>query len=100
MSPPPAAVPRKPPHPHAVLAAAIILPASGHVWLGLAQRALMFLFFTLILGWLTAHYAPPTSSFIGRHAGGVFVYALSVLDAYKIARIRWEEWKRGQDVKL
>lgn len=95
MSPPP--VPSKPPHPYAVLAAAIVLPGSGQLWLGQSQRALMFLFFMLVLGWLTAHYAPPTSSFIGRHAGGVFVYALSVLDAYKIARVRWEVWRRGQD---
>jgi hypothetical protein len=94
MSQPPVPLPARPPHPYAVLAAAIVLPASGHVWMGLAQRALMFLFFMLVLGWLTAHYAPPSASFVGRHAGGVFVYALSVLDAYKVARIRWEIWRK------
>jgi hypothetical protein len=97
MTPPPAPTPTKPPHPYLVLAAAIILPGSGHLRLGMAQRALIFLFFMLILGWLTAHFAPPTSSFIGRHAGGVFVYALSVLDAYKIARIRWRVWLLSQN---
>jgi hypothetical protein len=96
-SPPVAPMPKKPPHPYAVLAAAIVLPGSGHLWLGLAQRALIFLFFMLILGWLTAHFAPPASSFAGRHAGGVFVYALSVLDAYKIARIRWNLRRLSQD---
>ncbi len=85
--------PPKPPHPYAVLGAAAVLPASGHVWLGQAQRGLTFLFFMLVLGALTAHFAPPQASFIGRHAGGVFVYALSVLDAYKLARVRWETWR-------
>ena len=90
------ATPPQPPHPYAVLAAAAVLPASGHVWLGLAQRGLTFLFFMLVLGALTAHFAPPQASFIGRHAAGVFIYALSVLDAYKCARLRWETWRRSQ----
>ncbi len=79
---------RKPPNPYAVLAAAIVLPASGHVWLGQAQRGLTFLFFILVLGWATAQVAPPAASFVGQHAGGVFVYLLSVLDAYRMARLR------------
>ena len=97
MSQSPSAVVARPPHPWAVLAVAVVLPGSGQLWLGLAQRALIFLFFMLILGWLTVHVAPPTSSFIGRHAGGVFVYALSILDAYQIARMRREAWQRSQD---
>lgn len=88
--------PGVPPSPYAVLAAAAALPASGHVWLGLAQRGLTFLFFTIVLGWLTSKFAPAEASFIGRHAGGVFVYALSVLDAYRIARVRRETWARSQ----
>ena len=79
---------RKSPDPRAILAVAILLPASGHVWLGLAQRGLTFLFFMLVLGWATSKVAPPEATFIGRHAGGFFVYALSVLDAYRIARFR------------
>lgn len=85
---------RPPPNPYAVLAAAIVLPGSGHLWLGEAQRALTFLFFIIVLGWLTTHFAPPTASFVGRHAGGFLVYALSVLDAYRIARLRLEIWRR------
>ena len=83
----------RPPHPLAVLIAAIILPASGHVWLGLVQRALTLLFFILVLGWITSQIARPDVSFVGRHAGGFFVYALSVLDAYTIARRRFEVWR-------
>lgn len=85
----------RPPTPYGVLAAAILLPASGHVWLGLAQRGLTFLFFMAILGWLSAHFAAPGASFVGRHAGGFLVYALSILDAYRIARLRYEIWRHG-----
>jgi hypothetical protein len=81
-----------PPNPYHVLGAAIILPASGHLLLGQAGRGLQFLFFIVILGWVTTKFAPPEASFIGRHAGGVLIYALSVFDAYKIARIRMAQW--------
>ena len=36
-------------------------------------------------------------AFLGRYAGGFFIYALSILDAYKIARIKWETWRYAQD---
>ena len=81
-----------PTNPLLVLGAAIVLPASGHVLLGLAGRGLQFLFFMVILGWVTTKFAPPDASFVGRHAGGVLIYALSVFDAYKIARIRMAKW--------
>jgi len=47
-------------------------------------------FFTLLLGWITYHLTTPENSFLARYAGGLFVYSLSVLDAYKWARVRWE----------
>lgn len=80
----------QPPNPYAVLAAAVLLPGSGHVWLSQAQRGLTFLFFMLALGWLTSMVASPGVSFVGQHAGGFMVYALSVMDAYRIARRRWD----------
>lgn len=86
-----------PRNPYAVLAAALVLPGSGHVLLGLAQRGLMFLFFTVILGWASPHLMPEDSSFLGRHIGGLFIYGLSVIDAYKTARIRWEKWKYSEE---
>lgn len=82
-----------PRNPYVILAAAAILPGSGHVLQGQAPRGLMFLFFIVILGWVGTHLMPETASFFGRHVGGIFVYGLSVLDAYKTARIRWETWK-------
>ncbi|WP_136621561.1 MULTISPECIES: hypothetical protein [Mesorhizobium] len=81
-----------PPSPYLVLGSAIVLPASGHVILGVPVRGLQFLFFMVILAWVTAKIAPPDASFVGRHAGGFLIYALSILDAYKIARIRTAKW--------
>ena len=76
-----------------MLGAAIVLPASGHVTAAACRCAgLQFLFFMVILGWVTTKIAPADASFIGRHAGGFLIYALSILDAYKLARIRHALW--------
>lgn len=83
----------KPRHPYVVLAAALVLPGAGHVLQGKAQRGLMFLFFTLILGWVSLRIMPEQASFFARHAGGIFIYGISVIDAYKLARVNWETWK-------
>ena len=88
----------KPPtNPYYILLASILLPGSGHVWLGLAQRGLMFLFFIIILGWASSHLMPEHASFIGKHIGGVFIYGISVIDAYKIARVRFVEWNNEKN---
>ena len=47
-----------PPNPYKILAASLLVPGAGHVWLGLAQRGMMFLFFTVILGWVSAKLMP------------------------------------------
>jgi hypothetical protein len=81
----------RPANPHLVLAAAVF-PGCGHVMLGMASRGLQFVFFMVILAWVTTKIAPADASFIGRHAGGVLIYALSILDAYRIARVRYAQW--------
>jgi len=86
----------KPRNPYLVLAAAILFPGSGHVLIGVSQRGLVFLFFIVLLGWVSANMMPADSSFVGRYIGGVFIYGLSVIDAYKIARVSWERWKFHQ----
>ena len=88
----------KPVNPYAVLAAAVIMPGAGHVLLGKTQRGLMFLFFTVILGWVSLRLTPETASFFMRHAGGILIYGFSVIDAYKTARIEWElaKFSRGK----
>ena len=87
----------KPPHPYAVLAASLVLPGAGHVLQGKAPRGLMFLFFTVILGWVSLRVMPVDASFFARHAGGIFVYGLSVIDAYKSSRVTWETRKYAKD---
>ena len=80
---------RAPQHnPYTILAAAILLPGMGHVLAGQTQRGLGFAFFTLVGAWLTTKFAAPDVDVIGRHAAGVFVWALSVPDAYRSARLR------------
>ena len=84
-------MPSKTINPYVVLLASLCLPASGHVLLGKAQRGLIFLFFIIVLGWISLRVMPASASFFTRHGGGFLVYGISVLDAYKIARVKREE---------
>ncbi len=43
---------------------------------------------SLLLGLLTFTFADAEASFVGTFGGGVFVYAMSVLDAYRTAALR------------
>lgn len=85
----------KPPvHPLWVLLIAVSLPGVGQVINNTPKRGLMFLFFIMSLGWVTMHLAPPDASFVGRYAGGFFIYAISIMDAYRWARYRWAFFHR------
>jgi hypothetical protein len=87
----------KPPlNPYLVLAIAVIAPGAGHVAIGQPQRGFGFAFFSLLLALLIWHTTTPETSFIGRSAGGLFVWALSIPDAYRAARIQYEIWRHGQ----
>jgi NADH:ubiquinone oxidoreductase subunit 6 (subunit J) len=77
-----------------VLAVAALLPACGQVLNRQPVRGLSFLFFMLLLGGFTAVTAGPEISLVGRFAGGIFVYAMAILDAYRTARLRWEIWRK------
>ena len=93
----------RPVNPYLVLAAALVLPGSGHVMNRAPQRGLAFLFFIILLGWVSVHLMPAHASFLGRYIGGVFVYGLSVIDAYKTARVNWAKWRfaqHGNDIVL
>jgi hypothetical protein len=86
---------RAPWHPYAVLGLALVLPGAGHVAVGQPQRGLGFAFFAVLLGLLTWHTTMPDQSLIGRAAGALFVWALSIPDAYRIARFNYERWRRA-----
>jgi hypothetical protein len=88
---------RPPIHPYMVLALAIVLPGAGHVAVGQPQRGFGFAFFSLLLALVTWHTTTPDHSFIGRSAAGLFVWALSIPDAYRIARLKYETWRNRQD---
>jgi len=79
---------RRVPHPLWVLAVAIVLPGMGQVLNGMLVRAWVMLFFALSLAVVTYRLTTPEHSFVGRHAGGFFIYAIMVMDAYLWARYR------------
>ena len=71
-----------------VLAAAIVLPGSGQVLNRTPVRGLIFVFYIVLLGAVTYQLTTPDHSLIGRYAGGLFVYAISIMDAYRAAAVR------------
>ena len=86
----------KPPlSPYLVLIVAILLPGVGQVLNNAVTRALLMLSFMLVLGYFTYHLADPHVSLVGKFAGGIFVYAISVMDAYYWAKYRAEVFRRS-----
>jgi hypothetical protein len=83
--------PLKPPlSPKWVLLTAILLPGVGQLLNNAPLRGLLMIGFMLILGLITYNLAEPHISMVGKLAGGIFIYALSVMDAYYWARYRTE----------
>ena len=86
---------KAPMNPYLVLLLAVILPGAGHVAAGQPQRGFGFAFFSLLLALFTWQVTTPQHSFVGRSAAGLFVWALSIPDAYRLARAQYEVWRRG-----
>lgn len=84
---------RPPANPYLVLAIAVVLPGCGQVANRQPVRGLVFVFFMLLLGAYTLKTAAPDVSIVGKLAGGIFVYAMAILDAYRHARVRFELWR-------
>lgn len=82
-------------HPRLVLLLAILFPGAGHVAAGQTMRGLCFALFAILLMMVSYVTTTPEHSFVGRHAGGLFVWALSITDAYRLARIRYEALRRA-----
>jgi hypothetical protein len=86
----------KPPlNPYLVLAVAVILPGMGQVVNRQPVRGLIFVCFAILLGAFTLKTAATDVSFVGKMAGGLFVWAMAILDAYKTARIRHAVWNHA-----
>ena len=82
----------RPANPYLVLASAVLLVGSGQVWNRQPLRGLTFIFFTVLLGGFTLMTAAPEASLVGKLAGGLFVHAMAIFDAYKTARVRHTVW--------
>lgn len=83
--------PRRVAHPLWVLFVAATLPGIGQVVNRTPTRGLVFVFYTLLLGIVTFNLTTPEHSFAGRYSGGMLIYAVSVLDAYKWASHRYHQ---------
>lgn len=84
---------KAPSNPYLVLVVAVVLPGVGQVLNRQPVRGLIFVFFIVLLGGFTLKTAAPDVSVVGKFAGGLFVWATAIYDAYKTARIRWAVWQ-------
>lgn len=66
--------------------AAMVIPGSGHVLLGFPFRGLQVLFFIGFFGFITYNLSGPDISIVGRFAGGLMVWVLSVVEIYSIKK--------------
>lgn len=72
-------------HPLIPVLLAVLVPGSGHVVLGKPVRGLIFVFWIVFFGALTGKLAGPKASFTGSYAGGIAVWAISVVEVWRIA---------------
>ena len=86
----------RPVSPKIALLTAILLPGMGQVLNNSAKRGFLMVVFMIVLGYFTAQVADPNVSIVGRYAGGFFVYAISVMDAYYWAKYRLAIFNQGQ----
>ena len=86
---------QKPVNPKWVLLIAILLPGMGQVMNNSPKRGFFMACFMIILGLITFNLAQPHISMVGRLAGGIFIYAISVLDAYYWAKYRMEIFNKN-----
>jgi hypothetical protein len=71
-----------------VIAAAIIVPGSGHVLQGRPMRGLLLLFWMIIFGYITFHLTRENVTMIGRLSGGIAVWAISVVEVAHLSHRR------------
>jgi len=71
-----------------VFVSSMIVPGSGLVLLGKPARGLMYVVWMLFFGFLTYKATSPDISAIGRFSGGIAVWALSLVEVYRLVRVR------------
>ncbi|MDZ4142003.1 MAG: hypothetical protein U1C48_08365 [Methylotenera sp.] len=81
---------QRPVAPKWVLLISILLPGMGQVFNNTPKRGFLLAGFMIILGLITFNLAQPHISMVGKLSGGIFIYAISVLDAYYWAKYRME----------
>ena len=64
--------------------ATVIVPGSGYVLLSRPMRGLLMLCWMFIFGYITLRLSSNSVSLIGRFSGGIAVWAISVLEIYRI----------------
>ncbi len=90
---------KQPMSPKLVLLIAILLPGMGQVINNAPKRGFFMACFMIILGLITFNLSQPNISMVGRLAGGIFIYAISIMDAYYWAKYRTELFKtKGQRI--
>ena len=82
-------------HPYIVMGLALVLPGIGQVINNTPLRGLAMVSFMILLGWVSFHTTTLEHSFLGRYSGGLFIYAISIMDAYRWARYRWEYFNKS-----
>lgn len=86
---------QQPMNPKLVLLIAILLPGMGQVINNAPKRGFFMACFVIILGLITFNLSQPNISMVGRLAGGIFIYAISIMDAYYWSRYRTELFKQS-----
>ncbi len=79
---------QQPVSPKWVLLIAILLPGMGQVINNSPKRGFFMACFMIILGLITYNLAQPHISMVGKLSGGIFIYAISIMDAYYWAKYR------------
>jgi len=69
-----------------VVLSAVVIPGSGHVWLGKPMRGMLMLLWIFVFAFLTFQLTTDNISPVGRLAGGFAVWTLSVLEVYRLAK--------------
>ncbi len=70
------------------IAAALVVPGSGHVLLGRPMRGLMLCFWMILFAVITWHLTPEHISRVGRLSGGIAVWVISVVEVARLAARR------------